>query len=53
MGSETFLYLDIGGEPLISRVDAMNDAATGSKFDVVINLRKMHLFDCGAQTVIF
>ncbi|MBU0686469.1 MAG: sn-glycerol-3-phosphate ABC transporter ATP-binding protein UgpC [Candidatus Margulisbacteria bacterium] len=53
MGSETYLYLKAGSESLVSRVDAMCDTASGSAFNVVINLRKIHLFDCDTQKVIF
>ena len=52
MGSETYLYLKVGGESLVARVDAMNDAASGSPFDCVMNLRKIHLFDQVTQKVI-
>jgi multiple sugar transport system ATP-binding protein len=52
MGSETYLYLKVGGENLVARVDAMCDAASGSDFEVVINLRKIHLFEAETQKVI-
>ncbi|MBI5700723.1 ABC transporter ATP-binding protein [Candidatus Saganbacteria bacterium] len=52
MGSETYVYLKIGDTPLVARVGAMNDAQSGSKFTVVINLRKMHLFDMESQKAI-
>lgn len=45
MGSETYLYLKVGAVPLVARVGALCDAAAGSKFTIVINLRKIHFFD--------
>ncbi|KAF0133520.1 MAG: maltose/maltodextrin transport system ATP-binding protein [Candidatus Saganbacteria bacterium] len=52
MGSETYLYLKVGCNPLIIRVGAMCDAAAGTKFTIVINLRKIHLFDPENQKAI-
>jgi multiple sugar transport system ATP-binding protein len=52
MGSETYLYLKVGAVPLIIRVGSLCDAAAGSKFTIVINLRKIHLFDPENQKAI-
>jgi len=52
MGSETNLYVKVGSNSLIVRVNALNDAAAGSKFTIVINLRKIHLFDPNTQKAI-
>jgi len=52
MGSETYVYLKVGDIPLVTRVGTMTDTAPGSKFTIVINLRKIHLFDPEAQKAI-
>lgn len=52
MGAETFLYLKAGDLPLVARVGAMTDAHSGSKFRVVVNLRKIHLFDVETQKAV-
>ncbi len=52
MGSETNLYVKAGSNSLIVRVNSLNDAAAGSKFTIVINLRKIHLFDPATQKAI-
>lgn len=45
MGSETFLYLLLGGQKLIARVQPQNRAKAGQDIDIVFNLQKMHIFD--------
>ncbi len=52
MGSETNVYLKVGDCPLVARVGAMTDAQSGSNFRVVINLRKIHLFDIENQKAV-
>lgn len=52
IGSETYLYVKVGGIPLTSRVNGMCDANSGSKFDVVFNLSKLHFFDPASQKAI-
>ena len=52
MGSETYVYLKAGEVPLVARVGAMADTKTGSNFRVVINLRKIHLFDLETQKAV-
>ena len=52
MGSETYMYLKIGAIPVAARVGALNDAAAGSKFTVVFNLRKIYIFDPETQKAI-
>jgi len=52
MGSETFVYLKVGKIPIAARVGVMNDAPAGSRFTVVFNLRKIHLFDPKNQKAI-
>jgi len=52
MGSETLLYVKVGQVPMTVKVGSMCDAAPNSKFTVVINLRKLHLFDPDNQKAI-
>jgi len=52
IGAETYLYVHVGKVPLISRVGGMCDATSGSKFQIVINLRKLHFFDLETQKAI-
>lgn len=51
MGSDTYLYLKAGVISLVARVEAL-DIARGSKFEVLIDLRKIHIFDKETQNTI-
>ncbi|MDI6731677.1 MAG: ABC transporter ATP-binding protein [Candidatus Margulisbacteria bacterium] len=52
IGSETYLYLKVGRSQLVSRVNGMCNASSGSKFGIVINLNRIHFFDPASQTAI-
>jgi len=52
IGAETYLYVHVGGVPLVSRVNGLCDASTGSEFKIVINLNKVHFFDPENQKAI-
>jgi multiple sugar transport system ATP-binding protein len=52
IGSETYLYVHVNGTALVSRVGGMCDAGSGSKFDIAINLNKLHFFDPATQKAI-
>jgi multiple sugar transport system ATP-binding protein len=52
MGSETYLYVKVGANNFVTRVGALNDAPPGSKFTIVINLRKIHIFDPETQQAV-
>jgi len=52
IGSETYLYVHVGKTPLITRVGGMCDASSGSKFEIVIRLSKLHFFDPNTQKAI-
>ena len=45
MGSDTYVYVKVGGHTLIGRVGALADPKPGSNFNLVFNLRKIHFFD--------
>jgi multiple sugar transport system ATP-binding protein len=52
IGSETYLYAHVGKIPITTRVGGLCDASTGSKFDIVVNLSKIHFFDPATQKAI-
>ncbi|MFH2033418.1 MAG: sn-glycerol-3-phosphate ABC transporter ATP-binding protein UgpC, partial [Candidatus Margulisiibacteriota bacterium] len=52
MGSETYVYVKVGQTPLTARISWMHDEISGSKLDVVLNLRKLHFFDIDTQKAI-
>ena len=52
IGAETYLYVKAGSIPLTTRVGGLCDAGSGSNFDVVINLRKIHFFDAATKKAI-
>jgi len=52
MGAETYLYVKVGANNLAARVGSLNDASPGSKFTIVINLRKIHIFDPETQKAV-
>ena len=45
MGSDTYLHISIGKEQLVARAGSDCTAVHGDKLDLVLNLRKIHLFD--------
>ncbi len=45
MGAETFLYLNVGKDPIIARVDPGERYKMNSKIDIVLDLEKAHVFD--------
>jgi len=45
MGSETYLYLDLQGQPLTARVDPRSTAKAGDIIRIGLDTNKLHLFD--------
>ncbi len=45
MGSETYLYLKLGGTPIVSRVNRRSTAKTGDSIKVAMDANKIHIFD--------
>lgn len=45
MGSETYLYLDLQGQPLTARVDPRSTAKAGDIIKIGLDTNKLHLFD--------
>ena len=45
MGLETYVYLRLGTEALVSRADAHDRFIVGSEVDLGLNVAKVHFFD--------
>ncbi|HXF82020.1 MAG TPA: sn-glycerol-3-phosphate ABC transporter ATP-binding protein UgpC [bacterium] len=45
LGSDVILYLTVGAQSIVARVDAKTQARMGQGIEVVLDMRKMHLFD--------
>jgi multiple sugar transport system ATP-binding protein len=45
LGSDVILYLSSGPHSIVARVDAHSEARMGQSAEVVLNMRKLHLFD--------
>lgn len=52
LGMENFVYSKIGGQQIVSRVDSHIEFTEGDKFDVYMNLKKMHIFDAENNKVV-
>lgn len=52
LGSDVILYLTVGSQSIVARVDARTQAKMGDSVEVVLNLRKMHLFNPDTQEAI-
>jgi multiple sugar transport system ATP-binding protein len=53
MGNEVFLYLLLGKDQLLARVDPRSPAHTGEEMQVVLNMDKMHAFDPETEEALF
>ncbi len=45
MGHETYLYLNMLGEPIVARVNSRSTARVGDNIKIAINVNKVHIFD--------
>ena len=52
MGSETHLHLNVGNKLCVARVDPRCQARMGSKFQIVLNMDNMHLFERDTERAI-
>ncbi|MDQ7844356.1 MAG: sn-glycerol-3-phosphate ABC transporter ATP-binding protein UgpC [Armatimonadota bacterium] len=52
LGSDVILYLTAGAHSIVARVDAHTQAKMGQEIEVVLDMRKMHLFDPQTQQAI-
>lgn len=53
MGSEIYLYLTVGKNSVIARVDAGSKAKVGDSLKVAINTNKIHMFDAETEEALF
>lgn len=53
MGSEIYLYLTVGKNSVVARVDAGSKAKVGDSLKVAINTNKIHAFDAETEEAIF
>ena len=52
LGSDVILYLTAGKHSFVARVDARTEARMGQHIDVVVNMRKLHLFNPETQEAV-
>ncbi len=52
MGSETYLYIKLAGNSMISRVNRRSTAQAGDKIKVAVDANKIHLFDKDTELAI-
>jgi len=52
LGSDVILYLTVGAHSIVARVDAHTQARMGQSIEVVLDMRKMHLFNPQTQEAI-
>ncbi len=52
LGSDVILYLTVGPNSIVARVDAHTQAKMGQTIEVAIDMRKMHLFNAQTQDAI-
>jgi multiple sugar transport system ATP-binding protein len=49
MGNEVFIYLTLGSETFVGRVDPRTSFRPGGKVQVALNLEHMHLFEVDGE----
>ncbi len=52
VGSDVYLYLEKDGKEILARVHAATRADVGSEVEIVVDVRKMHLFDKNKDTIL-
>lgn len=52
IGSEVYLHLEIGGNKMVARVDAHTSAKVGEPIQLVLDARKIHLFDVKTEVAL-
>ena len=53
MGSEMYLFLDVGGQVFNARIVARSDVSIGDKVKLAIDMSKIHLFDKETEEALF
>ncbi len=52
LGSDVILYLTLGDHDIVARVDARTQARMGQTAEVVIDMKKMHVFNADTHEAI-
>ena len=52
LGSEVYLYMIIGENSFIARIDPRSEATVGTEFELVFDMNTMHIFDPATQELI-
>ena len=52
LGSEVYLYMIVGDDSFIARVDPRTAAAVGTEYELVFDMNTMHIFDPATQEAI-
>lgn len=53
MGSETYLYLNVGGNDITARVSAFSKSRAGENVKLGFDMSKIHMFDKDSEKAIF
>ena len=53
MGSEMYLFLDVGGQVFNARIVARGDVSLGDRVKLAIDMSKIHLFDKETELALF
>ncbi len=52
LGSEVYLYMVMGDDSFIARVDPRTEATVGTEYELVFDMNTMHIFDPATQEAI-
>ena len=52
MGNEIFIYFELSGSQIVSRIPARTKPRAGDKIKLFLNLEKLHFFDSGSEITI-
>ena len=52
MGSEAYLYLNTGKSSLVAKVGGHDKPTINQDMDLVLDMSKVHFFDCGSESAI-
>ena len=52
LGSEVYLYMVVGDDSFIARVDPRTQAVVGTEYELVFDMNTMHIFDPATQEAI-
>ena len=52
LGSEIIVYIDVKGQSIVGNMSADTELSNGQKFEIAVDMSKMHLFDAESEEVI-